>query len=227
MGLVHRRPAARAVVRGSASGGAAVAEARRVDGGGEGGGPKRPPSVAEATWNLVPDRLRSDALSRASADLRRGIHPEESMRSFLEERGIRRTEPRRTMARPIGRRVDRETHDEVVPSTPIGVAIHKAMRLSGRPGRSAAAAEVDVVEAIRRDPAYAWWDPEGLGALGARTSRETLGEIADLIRWQAEREMGDLRARRDAGDPSAAAWVDPDDWCFNLDGADAVPFRSP
>lgn len=51
---------------------------------------RRPPSVPENLWSVVPDRLKKEFVETAALELRRGVHPAESFTKMLEERGIDR-----------------------------------------------------------------------------------------------------------------------------------------
>lgn len=51
---------------------------------------ERPPSVSEVLWNAVPAALRQEFLEAAAMNLRRGIHPEETVSKMLEDNGIKR-----------------------------------------------------------------------------------------------------------------------------------------
>lgn len=100
----------------------------------------------------------------------------------------------------------------------IGVALHKAMNLSGPPGRAAAQAEASVLGAIAADPALAFWDPPSIRAAGARVTRKEAEEIAAHVAREAERVIEDVRRRAEAGDRTAMRWIDPDSWSFQHEG---------
>lgn len=161
-----------------------------------------PPGVSAAVWAAVPAPLRAEVLERVARDVVRCIHPESSVTRQLDERGIR--VPLRSGAGPV---------------TPIGVALHREMRMPGSPGPEAARLEATILEAIREDPVSALSHPGGLGP-AAGVPERVMDGISDLVRWEAERAIANLRARRAEGDPTAAWWVDPDEWSFHLEDGD-------
>lgn len=198
--------------------------------------PERPPSVSEILWNAIPDALREEFLKIAANGLRRGVHPDESIAAALEARGLDRpvrqapASLRRLASRPMPVRsapqppAPPQRSGPVLPygSAPvpagqepvsvIGHAIHKEMRLSGRPGRAAAEAEATVLAAIAADPVMAYSCPEGVRTMGARVTEAVANGIKAFVRQEAEKVIDDIRARRAAGDAVALRWTDPDEW---------------
>jgi len=187
---------------------------------------RRPPNVSAEAWASVPEDMREEALRLAADGLRRCIHPDETVRRLLEQRGLT-VAPAPPQARPQtlavrgGMRPGRppaapQGRDEPAPRTSLGIAVHGALGLAGRPGRDAAEAEESILSAVRADPVLALSDPGALGRLGVRLTRQALEAVADLIQSEAERVIDDIRARKAAGDPSVADWIDPDAWTFGV-----------
>ncbi len=111
---------------------------------------------------------------------------------------------------PFGLRVAPATND--TPKGEIGVALHNLLGFPGEPGKKAADAEASVLRAIASDPAYAMMEPEQIGNLGCVVPVQFLSSITLLIVAEAERVQNDILARKENGDPTAAAWSNPDDW---------------
>lgn len=218
------------------------------------GPPPRPPSVSESLWSAVPDALKAEVLKKAAKDLRRGVHPEESIGAMLESKGLNRpvkAAPAPSMRRPPSRSAPAPApsarKDVSAPAQPpprsgpllaygasprpagqepvsvIGHAIHKEMRLSGRPGKAAADAESSVLKAIAADPVMAWSDPAGIRRQGARVTDAVAEGIKDLVRQEADRVIEDIRARAAAGEPVASRWPDPDAWSVDFEETDGGP----
>jgi len=219
------------------------------------GPPPRPPSVSESLWSSVPDAFKAEFLKKAAKDLRRGVHPEDSIGAMLESKGLNRpvkAAPAPAMRRPPPRSAPPPAaqpprRDEPEGSAPpprsgpllaygasprpagqepvsvIGVAIHKEMRLSGKPGKAAADAESSVLKAIAADPVMAWSDPAGIRRLGARLTDAVADGIKELVRQEAERVIDDIRVRAAAGDPVALRWPDPDAWSMDFEETNGGP----
>lgn len=198
----------------------------------------RPPSVSESLWNAVPPGLRAEFLARTAKELRRGVHPEESIVAQLESRGLNRpvkaapgtkrpaarkppNEPEAVQVavrtRPIMAYGARPLPSGQEPLSEIGHAIHGEMRLPGKAGRAAAEAEASVLKAIAADPVMAYFEPERIRFQGACVSDAVAKGIMSLVRQEADLVIGDLRSRLGEGDARLGGWIDPDGWSFGLD----------
>jgi len=181
-------------------------------------------------WAAVPEELRDEAIELAARELRRCVHPEETVRRLLSDRGLPVSVPRKAGLNVGGLRPRRpgapakgaapaqQRHDSVPgPQTQFGEAVGRAL---GLPADASARAEETVLAAIRAQPVAALSDPGCLGRFGASLSRDQLESLADLVQAEADRVIADFRARKDAGDPAYADWVDPDGWSYGLADAE-------
>lgn len=62
----------------------------------------KPPSVSAELWDQIPQKLRADFIKRAAIFLIKGVHPEDTIREMLAEKGIS-SEPIRTISTFFGR----------------------------------------------------------------------------------------------------------------------------
>ena len=47
-----------------------------------------PPSLSEDLWNAIPLELKEKALIESALNLRRGVHPDDTVRHFLSSIGV-------------------------------------------------------------------------------------------------------------------------------------------
>lgn len=179
----------------------------------------RPPSVAERLWDAVPEGMRGDFLLRAAEGLRRGVHPETTIETLLEERGMTKPAPAppppaaRPMSRPAAPRPPAPRPASRPPAAAPGKPATQERAAQTRPSTLSSAA----LQSIRNDPVMAWSDPSSLPGLRnlEETDRERLEATA---RGLAEARIEELRA---APESARNGWIDPDGWSFGLEDAAA------
>jgi hypothetical protein len=202
----------------------------------------RPPAVSERLWNLIDPSLQRSFIRKAALALRKGVHPEDTMRKLLKEQhGWSDMELDDAMASSVPEEVAEEVADsadvsevnedpeDLQPRPPVWAFGTNGYDRSGIPvsllgeillyqcgydAPTASEMEWLILRAVSRDPSFVMSDIENLRLLGCALPSDVVSAVRNAVLFECRCVIDDVRRRRDRGDLTALTWIDPDELVF-------------